>query len=372
MKKILIAPDKYVQGPGVINDIGQLVKSLGDNALVTGGKTALGLTQKAITESFDANGIKSTFGPFGGEACTGEINRLKEIASRSEANVVVGVGGGKSIDTTKAVGYYLRLPVVIVPTIAATDAPCSALSVIYTDHGVFESYLVLPKNPNLVLVDTEIIARSPVRLFVSGMGDALATWFEADACRQSSAKNMPGGYSTATAINLARLCYDIILEYGYAAKLAVEKGVATQAVEKVVEANTLLSGLGFESSGLAAAHAVHDGLTVLEETHSKYHGEKVSFGTITQLVMENRPMNEMEEVLSFCASIGLPVTLEEINVTEVTREKIMKVAEASCQPGGIIHNMPIPVTPDLVYNAILGADAIGTAFLKKMGASTNL
>lgn len=368
MKKILIAPGRYVQGPGVIREIGELVRPLGDNALVTGGKSALGQTEEDIAESFGASGIAATFEPFGGEACTGEINRLKDIAFGAGANVVVGVGGGKSIDTAKAVGYYLRLPVVIVPTIAATDAPCSALSVIYTDHGVFESYLVLPKNPNLVLVDTGIIARAPVRLFVSGMGDALATWFEADACRQSSARNLPGGYSTATAINLARLCYDILLEYGYSAKLAVEKGVPTQAVEKVVEANTLLSGLGFESSGLAAAHAVHDGLTVLEETHSKYHGEKVSFGTITQLVMENRPSNELEEVLSFCVSVGLPVTLKEINVNEVTGEKIMKVAEASCQPGGIMHNMPFPVTPEMVCNAILGADAIGTAFHKKIGA----
>ena len=148
------------------------------------------------------------------------------------------------------------------------------LSVIYTPEGVFDHYLVLPTNPNLVLVDTGIVARAPVRLLVAGMGDALATWFEADASAASSAKNLPGGSVTQAALALAGLCYDLLMEHGYRAMLAVEKGVVTEDVEKVVEANTLLSGLGFESGGLAAAHAIHNGITALEETHPFYHGER--------------------------------------------------------------------------------------------------
>ncbi len=362
MKKILIAPNRYVQGPGVLQHLGEQVKPLGDHALVTGGKTTFSVAREAVAASLEAQGIRATFEPFRGECCRTEIDRLKEMGTRAGANVVIGVGGGKVIDTAKAVAHYMGVPVVVVPTIAATDAPCSALSVIYTEEGVFESYLVLPTNPNLVLVDTAVIARAPVRLLVSGMGDALATWFEADACRQASAKNLPGGYSTATALSLARLCYEILLEYGVAAKLAAEKGVPTPALEKVVEANTLLSGLGFESSGLAAAHGIHDGLTVLPETHHAYHGEKVAFGTVAQLVMENRPKAEIKEVLAFCKAVGLPITLREIHVTEVTPKKIMQVATATCQPGGMVHNMPFPVTPEMVYNAVLGADALGTAF----------
>lgn len=362
MEKILIAPARYVQGPGVINDIGAHVALLGNRALVIGGKTSLSVTRDAVETSMVPHDIIVSFELFGGECSAREIERLKGIAKTGEANIIVGVGGGKVIDSAKAVAHHLELPLAIVPTIAATDSPCSALSVIYTDHGVFESYLVLPRNPNLVLVDTAIIARSPVRLLVSGMGDALATFFEADACRQSSARNLPGGYSTATALSLAKLCYEILFEYGYAAKLAAEKGVPSAALEKVVEANTLLSGIGFESSGLACAHAVHDGLTVLEETHAMYHGEKVAIGTITQIVMENRSRAEIEQVLSFCLQVGLPVTLADINVKEVTREKMLKVAQAACEEGGIMHNMPFPVDPEMVYNAMLAADAIGTAY----------
>ncbi|MDR3590462.1 MAG: glycerol dehydrogenase [Negativicutes bacterium] len=359
MSKVMIAPGRYVQGAGAITELGEQIKRLGRKSLVMGGKTGLASVKPSIEESFAASGVDVRFEVFGGECSQQEIRRIIGIVKDSGCDVIVGAGGGKALDTAKAAGYYLKLPVAIVPTIAATDAPCSALSVIYTQEGVFESYLLLPRNPDLVLVDTDIVAKSPVRLFISGMGDALATWFEADACAKAFAGNLPGGLSTTAALSLARLCYDILIQYGFQAKLAVENGVATEAVEKVVEANTLLSGLGFESSGLAAAHAIHNGFTVLEETHHAYHGEKVAFGTLVQMIMENRSREELEEVIGFCNEVGLPVTLADIGVTAVTEAEIRKVAEASCATGETIHNEPFVVTPALVYAAILAADALG-------------
>lgn len=362
MSKVMISPSRYVQGSGAILELGKHIQALGNSALVLGGKTGLSSVREAVSESFSAAGLKAVFEIFHGECSLPEIDRILAIVQQSGIQVIVGVGGGKALDTAKAVAHYGKLPVAIVPTIAATDAPCSALSVIYTPDGIFESYLILPKNPDLVLLDTAIIAKSPVRLLVSGMGDAMATWFEADACTKAFAGNLPGGRSTSAALSLAKLCYDLLIEYGYQAKLAVERGVATEAVEKIVEANTLLSGLGFESSGLAAAHAIHNGFTVLPETHHYYHGEKVAFGTLVQLVLENRSREELEEVLGFCTEIGLPITLAEIGITDVTEEKIRQVAEASCAPGETIHNEPFPVKPEDVYAAILAADALGASF----------
>lgn len=363
MKRIMIAPGRYVQGPGILPEIGEQVKIFGDNAFVTGGKTALGTTSAVIRESLDGSQIASTFEVFRGETSTNEIERLKQLATEKGANVIMGVGGGKCIDTAKAVAYYMNVPVIIVPTIAATDSPCSALSVIYTEGGVVESYLILRQNPNLVFVDTSVIAQGPTRFLVSGMGDALATRFEAEACLTSSAKNLPGGYSTSAAVAIARLCYESLIGYGYLAKLSCEQGVASPALEKVVEANTLHSGLGFESSGLAAAHAIHDGFTVLDETHHVWHGEKVAFGTLVQLVMENRPAALINEVLSFCKSVGLPITLKEINVTDKSPDNIMKVAKIGANdPAGLMKNMPFPVTTATVFDAIMTADALGTAF----------
>lgn len=364
MSKIMIAPGRYVQGTGSIHEIGAHIKSWGSKALVLGGKNGVGSVRKAIETSLIKAGLAVCFEAFGGECSRSEIDRIGALVKDKGIDIVIGVGGGKALDTAKAIAYYARLPVAVVPTIAATDAPCSALAVIYTVEGVFESYLLFPKNPDLVLVDTEIIAKAPVRLLVSGMGDALATWFEADACSKSFASNLPGGSSTMAALNLARLCYDTLIQYGYLAKLAVDQGVATEAVDKIVEANTLLSGLGFESSGLAAAHAIHNGLTVLAETHQAYHGEKVAFGTLVQMVLENRSRKELEEVLHFCNEVGLPTTLAEIGMVQITEEKIMKVAEASCAVGETIHNEPFAVQAQLLYSAILAADAIGRDFKK--------
>lgn len=362
-QKIMISPGRYVQGPGAIRQLGQQVKNLGKRAFVIGDRIALPLVRDDVQQSLQEHHIDFQVEEFGGECSMPEINRLKSLGEESRAQIIIGIGGGKTLDTAKAVAYYLELPVVVVPTIASTDAPCSALSVIYTPEGVVEKYLVYAKNPDLVLVDTGIVAKAPVRLLVAGMGDALATWFEADASVKGQGQNMPGGAPTQAALALARLCYELLIEHGYRAMLAVEKGVVTEDVEKVVEACTLLSGLGFESGGLAAAHAIHNGFTVLPETHECYHGEKVAFGTLVQMVLENRSNEELYEVLEFCVSVGLPVTLEEIGIIQVTSEKIKKVAEMACAPEETIHNMPFPVTPDMVAQAILAADALGQDFL---------
>lgn len=355
--RVLLSPPRYVQGAGAINTLPEQLERLGTKALVVADPFVVSNMKDTLETALGT--FPHTVEKFGGECTKQEIQRLKDKLESVNGDIVVGIGGGKTLDTAKAVAYYAECPVVIVPTIAATDAPCSALSVVYTPEGEFEEYLLFPQNPSLVLVDTAIIAQAPARFLVAGMGDALATRFEAEACYKSNAKNMAGGGITMAALNLARLCYDTLLEYGYQAKLAAEKHVVTPALERVVEANTLLSGLGFESGGLAAAHAIHDGLTVLEETHNVYHGEKVAFSTIVQLVMEDRSSDEIYEVLEFCYSVGLPITLEELGLSAPSKEDLMKVARASVAEGETIHNMPFPVTAELVYNAIVAADALG-------------
>ncbi|MDD2981193.1 MAG: glycerol dehydrogenase [Hespellia sp.] len=363
MAKILISPDKYVQGAGEMKNLGTYAESYGKKALILiseGGYKRIG---EIIAASFATVDCDIEFDYFNGECSKNEINRLKKIVEEKNCDVVIGIGGGKIFDTAKAVAYYCKTPVIICPTIASTDAPCSALSVIYSDTGVFEEYLFLPANPNMVMMDTDIIAASPVRLTVSGIGDALATYFEARACKQSDAATCAGGKATEAAMALAKLCFDTLMEEGLKAKLALEAGVCTPAVEKIIEANTLLSGMGFESGGLAGAHAIHNGFTVLEECHHMYHGEKVAFGTITQLVLENVDADELEEIIEFCISLGLPVTLKELGIKEVTKEKILAVATAAAAENDTLHNMPFEVTPETVYGAIMAADAYGKYFL---------
>lgn len=359
MANVIGSPSRYVQGRGELAHLYEHCEKYGKDLFVLVSASGKKRVEGKIAQSVEDTGAKVVYEIFNGECSQKEIDRVVEAFKASGCSVVVGIGGGKIHDTAKAAAYYAGAPVVIVPTIASTDAPCSALSVIYTDEGVFDRYLFLPANPTVVLVDTDIVAAAPARLLVSGMGDALATYFEARACQASGASNCVGGKVTLAAMSLARLCYETLLADGLKAKLAVERHVCTKAVENVIEANTYLSGVGFESGGLAGAHAIHNGLTAIPETHSLYHGEKVAFGTLVQLVLENAPLEELEEVLEFCTEVGLPTTLADLGVENPTQEQLMEVAKLACADADTLHNMPFPVDADSVYAAILAADELG-------------
>ncbi|MCB1777169.1 MAG: glycerol dehydrogenase [Candidatus Competibacteraceae bacterium] len=357
--KITASPSKYIQGPDELKRLGKYSHNFGKKPLIIADEFVMNLTKATIAQSYSENPGEYVLELFHGECSKTEIKRLQEIAEANGCDVVIGIGGGKTLDTAKAVSHYMNRPVMIVPTIASSDAPCSALSVIYTDDGVFDEYLPLPTNPSVVLMDTQIIAAAPVRLLVAGMGDALATYFEARATQRSNSTTMAGGQPSSAAMALAELCYRTLISDGLQAKIAVESKVSSIAVEKIIEANTYLSGVGFESGGLAAAHAVHNGLTMLKECHKFYHGEKVAFGALTQLALENAPIEEIREVVGFCKSVGLPTTLAQLDAGDVTEEQLREVAKAASVEGETIHNMPFKVTADDVYAAIVTANKLG-------------
>ncbi|NLG99278.1 MAG: glycerol dehydrogenase [Chloroflexi bacterium] len=358
MLSTTLFPGRYVQGYDALQFLGNEIKRFGQKGLLIVDPFVADNLFASFQSSIEHE-VKYHLERFGGESSDEEIERIGGVVQNVNAEVVVGIGGGKTLDTAKAVGYYNKLPVIIVPTLASTDAPTSALSVIYTPQGEFKRYLFLPKNPDVVLVDTKLVANSPARFLVSGMGDALATWFEAESTRQKFAGNMSGNLGSMAAYALARLCYDTLMEYGLQAKTSCEVHAVTPALERVVEANTLLSGLGFESGGLAAAHAIHNGFTVLEETHHYYHGEKVAFGTLTSLFLTGKSSEIIDKVYTFCEDVGLPTTLQGIGLTVVNDEKLMEVARAATAEGETIHNEPTPVTPEMVVAAIKVADAEG-------------
>ena len=338
-------------------------------ALIVAGRTAISLLSSTWRQSLQNSRINYQVFPFGGECSLSEIERVKRQARDAGARVIVGAGGGKVLDTARAVAADLDLPVVNCPTVASSDAPCSALSVIYTDDGAFLQYRIYGKNPDLVLVDTQVIAQSPPRLLVAGMGDALATWFEAKTCVEGNVKNMRGGGSTRSALALAELCYRILLSDGADALSALRNQSPTAALERLVEANTLLSGLGFESSGLAAAHAVHNGLTAVPQTHPYFHGEKVAYGVLVQLILEKKPQALVEEVLDFATRVGLPTTLAAIGLAEMTADMLHQIAARSTAEGETIHNEPFVVHPRMVAEAIREVDAIGREWKRKHGVS---
>jgi glycerol dehydrogenase len=371
MAEVFAAPSRYVQGPGVAATLGDEMTRLrlGGPVLILAGASAVRQLGAIWEQSLERAGFAPAIHPFGGECSRREIAAVVDVARRLAARTIVGAGGGKAIDTARAVAAELDLDIISLPTIASTDAPTSAISIVYSDAGVVEEVRLHPRNPALVLVDTDVILAAPERYLVAGMGDALSTWFEAQACARSGALNSRGGTPTRAALALAELCRKT-LRADSALALAAHRagqldgagtldGGARGAFERIVEANTLLSGLGFESAGLAAAHGIHNGLTVAPGCHAALHGEKVAFGTLAQLFLEDAPAGEIDEVLAFCRSVGLPVTLRQIGLGGIDGALLQQIATRAVQTGEVTHNEPFPVTAGMVEGAIRRADAAG-------------
>ncbi len=361
MNNIACFPGKYIQGSGAVHGLESIIRQFGNKALVLASPSA----QKHLPAAYTLAPLSADIRvePFGGECCEDELQRVAAIIRQDQTAVVVGMGGGKVIDTAKIAADRAGLPVIIVPTIASTDAPCSGCAVIYTSGGIFEKVYYQRLNPSVVLVDMDIIARAPVRFLVAGMGDALATWFEARSCAATSSMNECGGLGTYTGYKLARLCYDVLLEYGLQAKKDNEAGLVSTALNRITEANILLSGIGFESGGLAAAHAIHNGLTVLPETHATCHGEKVAFGLLAGLHLNGEPQHETAEVYGFCQAVGLPVTLSQLGLSSENREALMKVALKATEAASSIHHEGKDITAAKVLDALLMADTRGRNYI---------
>ena len=311
MSKIICSPGEYIQGKGEMKRLADYYESADRKGLflvkgaymIVDSFFSTEQYKKQITESFQKKNIPFSFNVFGGECCMKEIEKHKN--NMDKYDMVIGIGGGKTLDTAKAVSFYAHMPVMIVPTAASSDAPCSRLAVIYKEDGTFEKYLPLRSNPDMVIMDTEVIAKAPVRFLVAGIGDALATCYEAEACEQSGIVTMAGGQSTRAAIALSQVCREMLFEDGLKAKIAVEENVSSKAVE-------------------------------------------------------NRPFEEIVKLISFCKSLGLPTTFKDLNLSDVSDEALMSAAQASCDKDDTMGNMPFTVTPEDVFAAMKTANRLAS------------
>ena len=357
IEKVFASPSRYVQGKDVFKTGLSHVLALGNRHLLLCDPIVYDLVGKELEENLVKEGAFVLREIFHGEATNDEVRRVAEVVKEHQLNVVIGLGGGKSIDTAKAIADNSNCPVAILPTNASTDASTSALSVIYSAEGLFERYHFYKKNPELVLVDTKVIVNGPFRLLISGIADALATWVEARAVIEAQGGTMVGQVSTIAAEAIARVCESTLFENGLQAVAAANAKVVTPALEAVVEANTLLSGIGFESAGLAAAHAIHNGFTAIHgDIHTLTHGEKVAYGTLTQLLLENRPKEELDKYITFYKALGLPTTLKELKLDSVSYEDLLKIGFLATQEGETIHQMVVDYTAEDVANALLALD----------------
>jgi len=370
--RVLIAPGRYVQGPGVFMHLGRYLRPLQVERPAVlasaGGHVREG---SSIVAGLREAGLDPVAVTFEGESSVVEIERL--VAGLLETGPIVdgliAVGGGKCLDTGKCVAYRLHVPMVSCPTIASNDAPCSALSVVYTPEGAFETAEFFPDSPALVVVDTDVVARAPLRYLVSGMGDGLATWYEARTCfRNPSARSAVGARPTVASMALGEACASTIREFGPGAVDAVAARRVDEALERVVEANTLLSGIGFESGGVAAAHAIATGaFPALPAVHAScLHGEMVSVGLLAQLVLEGE-LEEAEDVAGFLAAVGLPVHLGQIGLDPDRDADSVRAAAEMAAGVPFMDNETVEVTAAGVHAALLEAHALGLAAAAREG-----
>ena len=288
-----------------------------------------------------------------GECSLVEIETVAKLVKQHSLEAVIGVGGGKVLDLVKAVCDEAGRQAILIPTLASNCAPWTPLSVIYDDSGAFIRFDVYPICTSLVLVEPRILVSAPVEMLIAGIGDTLAKWYEADVqLAVMNHKPVP----LQIAHFAARQCKDLLLQSARGAVAAARTKEVTedfiQAAETIMMYGGMVGGYGDHYGRIAGAHSIHNGLTVLEETHHALHGDKVAYGILVQLVLEDK-WEEIVELRPFYEELGLPLSLTDLGVAEVTESLMMEIAEKAALPSESIHVMSIGrITPERVMGAI--------------------
>jgi glycerol dehydrogenase len=338
VSRIFAGPRRYVQGPGVLGRLGELLAPYGPGPLVVADAVVLELFGDRVRDSLA--GLDPVVRLLDGEITYDRVRSIVDSLGGRDPAVVVGLGGGKSLDAGKAVALALGLPVVTVPTAASNDSPASAAVAMYDESHQMVAVDRLPAHPDLVLVDTAVIARAPVALLRGGIGDAVAKKFEAEGCRDGTGATPVGGRPLLTGVAIASACYGALRRHAVGGLAAARRGEPDADLEALVEAVVLMSGLGFENGGLSLAHSLTRGLMRARGAGAALHGLQVAWATLVQLAYEGRP--ELAEVTAFNRETGLPVSLAELGMASATDAEIAEIVRLT-MTAPHLPNLAVPV-----------------------------
>jgi glycerol dehydrogenase len=349
-----IAPAQVLRGPGAWAEALPLVPQLGQHVLLLGRSQATASLRHQLQADLESAGLQVTPGLLQHDCCEADLQSLAQLTRTAGAQLVLAAGGGKVLDAGKLLAHRLQLPCVTVPTSAATCAGWTALANLYSPHGAFEGDVALQRCPDLLVFDHELVALAPARTLASGIADAMAKWYEASVSSGASDDGV-----VQQAVQMARVLRDQLLLEAEAA-LADPGG---EAWSRVVEAcgltAGLIGGIGGVRCRTVAAHAVHNGLTQLEASHGRLHGEKVGFGVLVQLRLEEQlegnqlARQSRRQLLALFERLGLPVSLPQLGLGGIDRADLEEVCRFACRDDSDLHHLPFRVGPSDLLEALV-------------------
>ncbi|MEG4225322.1 iron-containing alcohol dehydrogenase family protein [Microcoleus sp. N9_B2] len=355
---LTIAPACVLRGRSAIAQAGDAIARFGKRPLIVGGSNSLAAAKPYLQPILEQQQLQSAETQYGNDCSETSLETLRAAAASHEADFIIGVGGGKALDAAKLVAYQCKIPIVTIPTSAATCAAWTALSNIYSEQGAFQYDVTLARCPDLLILDYGLIQTAPQRTLVAGIGDAIAKWYEASVSSGHSEQTM-----IIAAVQQARILRDILFQKSATAL----KEPGSETWQEVTDAAVLLAGviggIGGAQCRTVAAHAVHNGLTHLLASHGTLHGEKVAYGILVQLRLEEMLQNNQlaasarQQLLKFYAEIGLPQTLDNLGLGDVSLTQLQQAADIACNPDSDIHRLPFKVVPEQLMAAMVSTTA---------------
>ena len=365
---LLLAPTQVLRGVKALSEAGEQIASFGARPFVVGGDRTLSLIEPKLALIFQQYSLTAAQKSYSPHCSILSLESLKESVKSHQADLIIGVGGGKALDTAKLLAHQCNLPIVTLPTSGATCAAWTALANVYSNEGAFQYDVPLHRCPDLLILDYSLIETAPQKTLVAGIGDAMAKWYEASVSSGSSESTL-----TIAAVQQARVLRDILLQKSATALEQPGGEDWRQVVDATVLLAGVIGGLGGASCRTVAAHAVHNGLTHIPSACDTLHGEKVAYGILVQLRLEEMVQSNQlaasarQQLLKFYTQIGLPQTLEDLGLQDVTLAGLRKAAAIACGPDSDIHRLPFTVMPE----QLLAAMASTTIAVEKAAARIN-
>lgn len=347
-----MAPARVLRGENALAQSREAVAALGRRPLIVGGDSTLSAAMPYLTPAIADLAVATA--AYGQDCSETAQERLQQAFADHKADMIVGVGGGKALDTAKLLAHNARCPIATIPTSAATCAAWTALSNVYSDAGAFQYDVALPRCPDLLVLDYGLIATAPQRTLVAGIGDALAKWYEASVSSGHSDRTL-----IIAAVQQARVLRDILFQKARPALDAPGSETWRDVVDASVLMAGVIGGLGGAQCRTVAAHAVHNGLTQLPQSHHVLHGEKVAYGILVQLRLEELIQGNRlaaaarQQLLPLYDDIGLPKTLADLGLEAISISQLQYSAEMACTPTSDIHHLPFTVRPSDVMAAMV-------------------